>query len=247
MALKEEFISSGQWLFRWRSYLPLLLIILIIFCMTSKDFSRNRFFISLTWELAVFAISLLGLAVRVYAVGHTPSGTSGRNRASQVAEVLNRTGAYSLVRHPLYLGNFLIWSGAALFIHIWWVVVITALFFWLYYERIMFAEEEFLRKKFGSEYEEWAARTPAFVPRFKNWKRPELSFCLSKVIKKEYLGFYGIITVFTILESSSRFMIEGKVAPAPFWRAIFLFGTVLFITIRILNKKTDIFHVKGRS
>ncbi|MGB8874133.1 MAG: hypothetical protein WCC75_12145, partial [Desulfobaccales bacterium] len=43
--------------------------------------------------------------------GLPPRGTSGRNTQGQVAETLNTTGIYSLVRNPLYLGNFLIWLG----------------------------------------------------------------------------------------------------------------------------------------
>jgi hypothetical protein len=30
----------------------------------------------------------------------------------------------------------------------------------------MFAEEQFLRKKFGALYTDWAAKTPAFIPSF---------------------------------------------------------------------------------
>ena len=51
--------------------------------------------------------------IRIYTVGTTPAGTSGRNRDKQIAEKLNKTGVYSIIRHPLYLGNLLIWLGVA--------------------------------------------------------------------------------------------------------------------------------------
>ncbi|MBW6498500.1 MAG: DUF1295 domain-containing protein [Bacteroidales bacterium] len=66
---------------------------------------------------------LLGFGIRIYIVGHTPKNTSGRNTSGQLADELNTTGVYSVVRHPLYLGNFFMWLGMA---------VITLKFdFWL--------------------------------------------------------------------------------------------------------------------
>ncbi len=54
--------------------------------------------------------------------------------------------------------------GVMLFAHTWWLALIYILAFWLYYERIMFAEEAFLRKKFGDEYLTWANSTSLHSP-----------------------------------------------------------------------------------
>ena len=35
--------------------------------------------------------------------------TSGKNTAKQIAESLNTSGIYSVLRNPLYLANFLNW------------------------------------------------------------------------------------------------------------------------------------------
>ena len=87
--------------------------------------------------------------VRSYTIGTTPRGTSGRNTEEQVAEQLNSSGIYSTVRHPLYLGNYLMWIGIVLFTKSISFTIIVSLMYWLYYERIMFAEERFLERKFG--------------------------------------------------------------------------------------------------
>lgn len=191
MALKEEFEQIGNWLFRWRSYLPLLMIGNVVLFMEHFDYIGHSHSHSLDqlWEIICLLISFLGLGIRIYTIGFTPYGTSGRNTKSQKAEQLNITGIYSLVRHPLYLGNFFIWLGISMFVHLWWVTLIFILVFWLYYERIMFAEEEFLRKKFGNEYVVWANKTSAFCPKFKNWEKLTLSFSLRNVLKREYSGF----------------------------------------------------------
>ena len=112
-------------------------------------------------------IAVFGLLVRAYVVGHAPSGTSGRNTRSQIGEQLNTTGAYSIVRHPLYLGNFFIWLGVALVPGSWWLVFSLTAVFWIYYERIMYAEEEFLRDEFKKSYLRWARSNPRLRRRFR--------------------------------------------------------------------------------
>lgn len=97
-------------------------------------------------------MSFVGFLIRFYTIGTTPHGTSGRNTKQQVAEVLNSTGIYATLRHPLYLGNYLIWIGIVTYVFNPLFILIISLIFWLYYDRIMFAEERFLEKKFGDEY-----------------------------------------------------------------------------------------------
>ena len=58
----------------------------------------------------------MGFLFRAWAIGTTPAGTSGRNTKEQVAEVLNSTGIYSIVRHPLYVGNYFMWIGIVAYV-----------------------------------------------------------------------------------------------------------------------------------
>ena len=102
---------------------------------------------------ALSILSTLGLALRAAVVGRTPHRTSGRNTLEQVADSLNTTGMYSLVRHPLYLGNFVGWLGVALFPRDPVVLLGSVLAYAIYYERIMMAEERFLRGRFGGAFE----------------------------------------------------------------------------------------------
>ncbi len=240
MGLREEFTSMGGWLFRWRSYLPLVLLGLILVTLRHFDYIGHSQSLDDAWEVLCMFISFCGLAIRIYTVGHTPKGTSGRNTKKQKASRLNTTGAYSVVRHPLYLGNFFIWFGISLFVHLWWVTLICVLVFWLYYERIMFAEEEFLREKFGKQFEAWAKRTPAFVPRFSLWNPPDLPFSIKKVLKKEYSGFFAIIVMFTSLEIFGDYFVKGVVELDLMWGIILCIGAFTYITLRTVKKKTDL-------
>ena len=54
------------------------------------------------------------------------------------------------------------WLGLCLLTQNLWFTISFILIYWVYYERIMFAEEAFLTKKFGDTYLEWASRRPLF-------------------------------------------------------------------------------------
>jgi protein-S-isoprenylcysteine O-methyltransferase Ste14 len=199
------------------------------------------------WEIVCLTIALAGLAFRSFAVGTTPAGTSGRNTQTQVADVLNTTGMYSIVRHPLYVGNYCMWLGVALFPRIWWLPLVVTLIFWLYYERIMFAEEEFLRQRFGESFEEWAARTPAFLPNTALWMPASLPFSWRTVLRREYSGLYGLIGSFMLLELVGDCMEHGRLVVDPVWGVMFGAMTLVFIVLVLLKRHTRLLSVVGRS
>ncbi|MCX6355685.1 MAG: isoprenylcysteine carboxylmethyltransferase family protein [Candidatus Aureabacteria bacterium] len=239
MALREEFEKSGNWLFRWRSFLPLALIGLLLLGFKNYHYLFNSHRWDEYWEIFCLGVSFFGLGIRVVTIGATLRGTSGRNTASgQIAAELNTTGMYSIVRHPLYLGNFFIILGISLFMHLWWLTVIVILLFFLYYERILFAEEEFLRRKFGKVFVEWAARTPAFIPRFRNWRPASVPFSWKKVLRREYSGLFGIIVSFMLLEILGDWSITGRLELDRMWIIIFSVGLMLYLLLRTLKKKT---------
>ncbi len=246
MALREEFETAGNWLFRWRSYLPLIMI--GIFILALRDFERpaHSHRSDQLWEVACLLISFVGLGIRAFTLGHTPKGTSGRNTKEQHADSLNTTGMYSVVRHPLYLGNFFAGLGVALLTHSWSVTLIYVLAFCIYYERIMYAEEEYLRKNFGSQFVDWATRTPAFIPNFKTWKQPSLSFSLRNVLRREYNAFFAVIVAFFAVEVVGNMLAEGKFELDLMWACILAFAFVVWVALRTVKKRTTIFNVEGR-
>jgi len=244
MPLREEFENVGNWLFRWRSYLPIALA--LVLALGIRENRLQHFMPSLAWTLGCFAVSLLGLGVRIATVGFTPKGTSGRNTLNQRADELNTSGIYSTVRHPLYLGNFLMWLGVAMYCQLWWLVAIVSLLFWLYYERIMFAEEEFLRRKFGESYVKWGAQTPAFIPSFKNFRKPNLPFSTRNVLKREYSGLLGMIVAFGLMGLSEHLVVEGRLSLEPTWQWICITGVVLYVVLRTVRKTSNLFEVEGR-
>lgn len=247
MPLQEELEANGNWLFVRRSWLP---VALYPFAVAVLYFYLDNAYPSITdafWCLFCLIISLLGLVVRALTIGYTPKGTSGRNTdGGQIAETLNQTGIYSTVRHPLYLGNFLMWLGLFLYLSVWWFVVICSLAYWLYYERIMIAEEEFLRKKYGSTYEIWASKTPAFLPNLSLWRSSDLTFSMRNVLKREYNGLFAVAITFTLFNAIAHYFYDGRFEIDFFWQVTLILSLIIFLTLRTLKKNTKVLDVEGR-
>ena len=249
MALKEEFEKQGNYLFKYRGILPLIFLLAGIgaFILTEiystgfRDPDQRTIY-----RFICLFISLVGLVIRVYTVGHTPKNTSGRNTEGQLADVLNTSGIYSVVRHPLYLGNFFMWLGVALLAEDVWFAGFFVFLYWVYYERIMFAEEQFLRKKFGSGYIDWANITPAFIPSFRNFTRPEFSFSWKKVLKKEKNGFFAIFLVFFIFQCTGNLIIGEKVISFNWIFYATIFSGILYLILKIIKRATNLLDETDR-
>jgi protein-S-isoprenylcysteine O-methyltransferase Ste14 len=240
MALREEFKKQGNWLFRWRSYLPLIMIIIVFLGMGHFEYPGHSEKYDDIWEIICMFISFSGVGIRFFTVGYTPEGTSGTNTRKQIADSLNTVGMYSVVRHPLYLGNFIIWFGLSAFFHLWWFSLIVTLIFWLYYEKIMFVEEEFLREKFGDNYSQWAEKTPAFIPDMRKWSSSDMAFSFRKAVKNEYKSIFAIIVAFLILEIIGDIFVEQKFEIDKMWLSILIAGSIMYVIIRFLKKRTKI-------
>ncbi|MBI5554639.1 MAG: hypothetical protein HY920_02135 [Elusimicrobia bacterium] len=246
MALREEMEKTGHWLFKWRSYLPLFMILLILLALKDSRYNAMGQAGDRAWEIGCLLISFSGLGLRMIVAGYVSGGTSVRETKEQVADVLNTKGMYSLVRNPLYLGNFIIWFGVSLLLRHWWFSMVVALIFWVYYERIIFAEEEFLRQKFGDTFVQWAARTPAFLPRLKNWQKPGVPFSWLTVVRREMSSFFAIIVSFTFMELAGDYVTYGKLVTDWLWVIIFSLSLGLYLVLIALKRLTKVLQVEGR-
>ena len=105
------------------------------------------------WVPLAIVLATLGAGMRAWA-----AGTVFKN------EILATTGPYSLVRHPLYLGNILIFVGFNLLNNEAWAWLLTVSFLWFFYPTAIRYEDGKLEELFGEQWREWRARTPALIP-----------------------------------------------------------------------------------
>ncbi len=253
MSLHDEMIKNGNMLFRYRSYLPLLILGPVLIALEESVYLEALVGdqIEDMWVFLTFIISMVGFFIRCYTVGHVPKGTSGRNTQSQRAHHLNTTGMYSIVRNPLYLGNFIIILGVLLSIKVWWLIALGCLAFFIYMERIILAEETFLTERYGQQYKEWRARTPVILPNFKLWIKPELPFSLKTVMKREYPALIAIAFAFFITEAVTDLFFEGEnlvewLIDDWAWPTMFVVFVSFGLYCRYLKKHTTYLKVEGR-
>jgi protein-S-isoprenylcysteine O-methyltransferase Ste14 len=245
MALVHELENSGNWLFKRRSWLPVVIIVCGVFAMYLSN--RQAIIYDMRDELIFLGVSLIGQIIRILTVGFTPRNTSGRNTVNgQLADEINTSGIYSLVRHPLYVGNFFMWLGPVLFLRSIDFLIIFILVYWLYYERIIFAEEQFLRRKFGEAYDKWSEKVGAVIPHSLKFTKPQLPFSVKNVLKREYNSFVNIFVIFAVLDICRNYFLAERFYFTGLWLWLLGGAFVIWISLRTISKKTKLFEVEGR-
>lgn len=240
MILRDKLEKQGSFLFKYRGVLPVLFLLAGWGLFVYKEYNSYQtqpvFDHPLYLYFCLF-ICLLGLFIRVYTIGYTPKRTSGRNIKGQIADQLNTTGIYSIVRHPLYLGNFFMWLGIAMLVEDIVFIIAFILLYALYYERIMLTEEKFLKEKFKDSYLQWSKKTPAFIPDFRKWKKPGSNFRIKKVLLREKNGLLAIFLLIYLFVETERYIQSNTYSfELNFWFYAVAFSLFYYLVIKTLQK-----------
>jgi len=107
-----------------------------------------------SWLIGLVVVSI-GEALRIWASGHI-------HKSAQVT----CTGPYAMVRHPLYLGHFLIASGFCITGDSLIAFIIVSISFFIIYVPTWKNEEKNLIELFGETYSDFMVNTPALLPRW---------------------------------------------------------------------------------
>jgi len=249
MALVHSFEKVGNKLFKYRGQIPYILFLMAIPVIYLKSY--QHYFESEKFRWILLAVSVLvsfsGQIVRAIAVGTSNKNTSGRNTEEQIADALNTKGIYSMLRHPLYLGNYLMWIGIVLYVGSVYFFVIVSLLFWIYYERIMFAEERYLERKFGEKYVEWSNSIPAFIPSMKNYQKSSIPFSLKTVLRREYPGISATILSFLFVEILRNLFHQHPFEWTNCYTILIIVALLISLILRSLKHYTKILTEEDRS
>lgn len=242
MALIHSFEKSGNFLFKYRGQFPVVLFLLCIPYVYATNYNEISIFNQRLLLLIGVLFCLMGFIIRAVTIGTTPKGTSGRNTQHQVAEQLNTSGIYSTVRHPLYVGNYLMWAGIVIYTMNFSFFIIFSLAYWLYYERIMYAEERFLERKFGELYINWSLNVPAFIPNFKNYKTGNVAFSLKAVLRREYSGVLATVIGFVYIQFLKNYFALQKIFISTNFITVLLLSAAAALIFRSLKHYTTILN-----
>jgi len=178
-------VSLGNFLFRNRNGLfPIFYLMLFV---PSPEAFGNP----VTAMLVGFTITLLGQLVRVATIGLVYIMRGGRNRRVY-AEELVTSGIFAHCRNPLYVGNILILAGLGVASNSIIFLTIFLPVFLFFYQAIVLAEENFLRSKFGEEYDAYCKKANRWIPNLRgiNKTLQSMEFKWKRVIIREYNSTY---------------------------------------------------------
>lgn len=179
----------GQFFFKSRSFTPVPFLFIILFFSAPTRLS-----------VAVGALlMILGEAIRLWGVGYAGFVTRTRNVG---AEILVTSGPFSLIRNPLYAGNFFLSLGVVVGFNalLAWTLPCYILLFSIQYYFIVRLEEGTLEKKFGEVYSRYKANVPRFFPGFKSYDQPSpVSFNGGVAFANERKTFVSMTCIFCVL------------------------------------------------
>ncbi|HTW82085.1 MAG TPA: isoprenylcysteine carboxylmethyltransferase family protein [Terracidiphilus sp.] len=114
-------------------------------------------------RVTAIVLMVLGLVVRIVAIVTLGKAFSA-NVAIRSTQTLQRSGLYSVVRHPSYLGMEIIFLAAGVWGHNWGSLAVMIVLPTLSVLYRIHMEEIALRSAFGAEYEDYARTTKRLIP-----------------------------------------------------------------------------------
>ena len=141
-------------------FIPVVLV--AVFTRPSPSLAST---IGFAMEFSGYLFLLAGLVIRIWCSFYIGSRKS--------KELIDK-GPYSICRHPLYIGSFLLAVGAGLcFENLLILLLVPAIIIPVHIITARI-EEVRLESKFGEQYRTYKQKVPRFWPRFSNYNSPDI-------------------------------------------------------------------------
>jgi len=151
-------------IFQYRSFIGIPVVLFLIYLSNLKI---RSFIIGITLIIA-------GILIRIFSGAGIYPHLRGNKFTTE--PFLNKN-LFSIMRHPLYIGNFLIVTGLTVSANtnIYLVLPIIIILFWIVYGLFIYREELLLKEHYGERYTRYKRNVPIlplFLLRFKMDKTP---------------------------------------------------------------------------
>lgn len=157
-------------------------------------------------------LALLGLGIRFWAnayVGHVKVNFTQRRPGEARIGRLVTAGPYAYVRHPLYLGSFLIGAGFCVIAGNPWLALTALVFFLTIYRQKMAQEEALLRDELGTAYLQYQAAVPRWLPTGRRYSSPDEGWNWRGILaSKEWKTAIWVIVLFNVFYLREEFFQE---------------------------------------
>ena len=136
----------------------LMIVFLAVWIIDSFLFQVTTFLfnMNLIWLNVPLGVIILGISVYFMRASH-------KDLFDTKVEGLASKGVYGRVRHPMYIGTFLIYLGLAV-ITLSLAAIVVWLFIFAYYNTLANYEENKLEEHFGIEYLEYKKKVRKWIP-----------------------------------------------------------------------------------
>jgi len=228
-------VRIGNFLFHYRNALfPIAYLLLFV---------KSRPVVPDYWAMAGLGllVATLGQLLRAVSIGLEYIIRGGKDRRVY-AEKLVQGGMFAHCRNPLYVGNFLILLGVGLASNSVLFLAVAIPFFIFAYWAIIAAEENFLRNKFGQEFDAYCSQVNRILPNFAGFGQTVtgMRFNWRRLVTAEY-GSTFIWMMGIILVTIKNIWVNGDHQSAgnierALWVAVGLV-TVGYLAARFMKKR----------
>ena len=202
-------VVYGRWLFKYRNKVFTVFLLLLLLGLppvtAGHDVRLDRWM-----DLLGFAIAAAGQILRAAVIGLQYIKRGGVNKQPH-ADKLVTGGMFAHCRNPLYVGNLLILAGLFVIHNHVLVYVLGGAFYLGAYYAIVAAEEDYLRDKFGPDFDVYCQQVP-------RWN----------------IRWGGLPATLASMEMNWKRMVQKDYGTAYFWMA----GAALLLTIERLRATT---------
>jgi protein-S-isoprenylcysteine O-methyltransferase Ste14 len=180
-------IQIGNFFFKYRNFLFIVLYLLLFIPSPSlfgEKFGPNHYWIAIILGLI---ITVLGQLIRGGTIGLAYIVRGGKDK-KVYADGLVTEGIFNHVRNPLYVGNILMLLGVGVLANsLIYILIIMPVFLFIY-QCIVLAEENFLKSKFGADFEDYAKKVHRWVPNVSGLNKTfaSMEFKWKRWLIKEY-------------------------------------------------------------
>ena len=227
-------VKLGNFLFRNRNGIfPLFYLMLFVP-------SREVFTNPVTAMIIGFSVTIIGQLIRVMTIGLVYIIRGGKDRRVY-AEDLVTTGIFAHCRNPLYVGNILILVGLGIASNSLLFMAIFTPLFLVFWQAIVLAEENYLRNKFGEQYNDYCKRVNRWLINFNGIGKTlrSMQFKWKRVIIREYNATYIWMTGAVLIVMKHFYFHKDQFdfrKNLPVFISILILLLVLYLFARYLKK-----------
>ena len=230
----SRLVGLGNFSFKYRGYMLVVAVILLVLP------SPHLFADPSVAGLIGFLIAVVGQAARIANVGLAYIIRGGKDH-KVYAEELVTSGLYSHVRNPMYVGNFFLVIGLAIASNSWLFVLVGVPLSLGMHKAIVAAEENFLRNKFGAQFDAYCAKVPRWVPRLSGLAHTVsgMQFDWRRVVAKEYAAtfdWFSAVAVVVLLNLWRADLLDDREGLTAAMVLVIVIRFLLWFAARQINK-----------